>query len=134
MFKTSPAATFVCLISLWALTMLVLTASAFPGCSGPASAQPCNFIALAKQGARQVRRHSPYLGFQVLDRGSSVYVHQPIPDGYMDGPPGVLIDKKSCRICEVDYYGSIPAGDDSRFIRRGKVLLSVPPERPRPVS
>lgn len=131
MLKSSFAAIYGCLIGLVGLTLLMTSAIVAPGCTGVPSAHPCDYVALAKQGASQFGGHSKRDGFEVLDRGSSVYVHQPLPAGWTDGPPGVLIDKKSCRICEVRAYGSLPRSIDTFDPPKGRVLASVPPEQPR---
>ncbi len=92
------SAIYALMVSLIALTGLVLTAAIAPGCTGPAAHQPCDFVAVAKEA--KTYRYSPTCGFQVWAAGSSAYVSQPAADA-----SGVVIDKRSCRVCEVKRYG-----------------------------
>lgn len=109
--------------------LAALSASAFssPGCTGPQSQQPCDYVQSFKHAAtRQAGGYSTALPFQVLDLGSSVYVGQAAPAGAVTHTPGAVIDKKSCRVCRVDAVGAYLAEDGLR------VLAVHSAERPRP--
>jgi len=108
------------------LCALAVSAIAAPGCTGPISDQPCDYVAKFKGAVAQFRGHSPYFPIQVLDVGSSVYVLQTAPprSGFMPHTPGALIDKKSCRICQADGYATRSGEEGLR------VLASSPPDKP----
>lgn len=85
------------------LVLLVLAATLNPGCSGPATDKPCDYLAKFKQGASTAGGYARYAEIEVLDQGSAVYVLQRTSDpNIILHTQGVLIDKKSCRICEVN--------------------------------
>jgi hypothetical protein len=122
---SAPTAGYVFLISGAALTLLVLAAVVAPGCSGPPSTEPCDYVTKFKEGAASFRGHSRHLPIEVLDQGSSVYVQQFSNDpGVLLHTPGAVIDKRSCRVCQVDGYST--AGRTARHL----VLATYPPEQP----
>lgn len=122
---TSPTAGYVFMISAGALTLLALSAVVAPGCTGPKSLEACDCLAKFKEGAAQARGYSRTAGIEVIDQGSSVYVQQFTNDpGIILHTPGVLIDKRSCRVCEVNGYSSV--GREARRV----VLATYPAERP----
>lgn len=85
-----------------------MAATISPGCTGPVSRVPCDYLAKFKEGAATKRGYSRAAGIEVVDLGSSVYVQQFTDDpGVILHTPGVLIDKRSCRVCEVNGYSSV---------------------------
>jgi len=109
---------YAMMVALSALAMFAVTNLAAPGCSGPPVAA-CDFLAVGAQAAKANDRGlSPYFETVAYDAGSSVYVtNGPAPPGVLLEPPGVLIDKKSCRVCKVDI---------SRTVLEGTVLARAP--------
>ncbi|MBU1346898.1 MAG: hypothetical protein KKA16_08085 [Alphaproteobacteria bacterium] len=107
------------------LVLLVGVDRASPGCAGPA-VERCDYIAAAKAGiARQDRApFYPELGIEVFDLGSSVRVQQNYPRVGLIHGSSVMIDRRSCRVCEIDSYRD--PTDESR----GRLELSIPPEDP----
>lgn len=128
--RVAPPAAFTVMVSLLALGTLVLMAAGEPGCTGPASRNPCDWLAKFKEGAASVRTHSPYFAVEVLDLGSSAYATHVAPANarYILHTPGVLIDKKSCRICQADYYAT-RGGDEGL-----PLIARYPAERELPMS
>ena len=126
--QVMPTPAFGFIVSLSSLAILVLVALASPGCTGPVSAEPCDWLAKFKEGAARVRTHSPYFDVEVVDLGSSAYAThvQPPNVRYILHTPGVLIDKRSCRICQADFYAQY--GSDGGL----PVLVRYPAERPLP--
>ena len=87
---------------------LVLLAGAdhsAPGCTGP-QVQRCDFVEVATRALASDpggRRFETALGFEFIDKGSSVQVQQYLkdhPSSLFEGP-AVLIDKRSCRPCSI---------------------------------
>ena len=111
------------------LTLLVGVDHASPGCTGPA-VQRCDYVETAKaaNSGPDDRPFRTYLGFNVFDQGSSVYVQQSFPVEAFVHASAVRIDKKSCRPCEVIYYGHIPPPIDNHGYPRGRLIQSYPPE------
>lgn len=120
-------ATYAYFAGLLATAMLVGANLAAPGCTGPRSPAPCDFVAIAKVEAEPFNPYSPYSRIQVLDRGSSAYVHE----RDRSHGPGVLIDKASCRVCEAHAYSdALPDFLLEPGQSNGRVLYSAPSERP----
>jgi hypothetical protein len=104
---------------------VTLTAVIAPGCAGPVSKTPCDYLQIARDALGHGRGFSPYFPVQVLDEGSSVYLQQSADPGlgFILHTPGVLIDRTSCRVCQVD-------GNDRYGTDHGRtVLASYPAER-----
>lgn len=114
---------------LAALTLLTGANLAAPGCTGPA-VQRCDYVATAKVAVQSSVHHpfQPDLGYEVFDRGSSVRVQQFTPPGEpeLNHAPSVLIDKKSCRACAVDWYQPTPKWPDDP--EQGPLLMRIPAE------
>ena len=103
--------------ALAGLAALSVSAISSPGCTGPASVEPCDYLARFKDAAtRQAGGYSQALPFQVLDLGSSVYVKQAGSEGAVAHTPGVVIDKKSCKVCRVDRTDVYVAEDGLRVL------------------
>ena len=101
------------------LTLLVGFAHATPSCTGPA-VERCDYIETAKavNSDPDDRPFRSYLGFNVFDQGSSVYVQQSFPVDAFVHASAVRLDKKSCRPCEVIFYGHLPPPiDESDYPR-----------------
>ena len=112
------------------LTLLMGADHASPGCTGPV-VERCDYIETAKaaNSGPNDRHFRDALGFNVFDQGSSVIVQQSYPVDAWVHASSVRIDKKSCRPCEVIYYGHLPPpfkGDPPR----GRLIQSLPPEDP----
>ncbi|MNE07222.1 hypothetical protein D3C80_998310 [compost metagenome] len=82
-----------------------------PGCTGPA-VRRCDYVATAKTALTAstgvhalMHPFSSDRGFDVFDYGSSVLVQQsdPFQGDALSHASSVLIDKKSCRPCEIGY-------------------------------
>jgi len=113
------------------LVLLVGADHVSPGCTGPA-VERCDYIEAAK-AANSGPDDQPfltYLGFNVFDQGSSVWVQQSHPVDAFVHAPAVRIDKKSCRPCEVIFYGHLPPPIDERDYPRGRLIQSTLPEDP----
>jgi hypothetical protein len=124
--KAGPLAAFgmiAALVGLCGLTMVPVVA---PGCTGPVSDQPCDYVAQFKAVSTRFHGHSPYFPIEVMDLGSSAYVRQTAPpdSGFVLHTPGALIDKKSCRVCRADGYAAY--GDDDGL----RVLARYPSDKP----
>jgi len=121
--------TFVLFSVLAGLTLLSGANYAAPGCTGPA-VQRCDYIATAKVAVAQTEHHpfQPDLGFEVFDQGSSVLIQQYTPPGEpeLNHAPSVLIDKRSCRVCSVDWQ--VPTPYDRSSPQRGRLLERIPAE------
>lgn len=113
------------------LTLLVGADHVSPGCTGPAVAQ-CDYIATAKaaNSGPKDRHFSSDLGFNVFDQGSSVVVQQSYPVEALVHATAVRIDKKSCRPCEVIFYGHMPPPFAGLDPPRGRLIQSTAPEDP----
>lgn len=102
-----------------------------PTCTGPV-VERCDYVAVAKAAVAQTEHHpfQPDLGFEVFDQGVSVLIQQYTPPGEpgLNHAPSVVIDKRSCRACAVDWQQ--PAPYDSRDPPRGPLLSRIPPEDP----
>lgn len=114
---------------LGGLVLLSGTNHAAPGCTGP-TVQRCDYVAIATVAVAQTGHH-PFqtdLGFEVFDQGSSVIVQQFTPPGEpeLNHAPSVLIDRRSCRACRVDWHQPTPRVD--RESRLGPVIQRVSPE------
>lgn len=107
------------------LVLLVGVDQASPGCTGPA-VERCDYVAAAKAAiARQDRTpFFPELGVEVFDLGSSVRVQQNYRHVGLIHGSSVMIDRRSCRVCEIDGYRD--PTDESR----GRLELTIPPEDP----
>ena len=106
--------------ALGGLVLLVGADHAAPGCTGP-EVKRCDYIATAKAAVagHPHRRFYPDLGFEVIDMGSSVRVQQYLPDnapGLFEGP-AVLIDRKSCRPCNVEVHASTESDASALVVR-----------------
>lgn len=101
-----------------------------PGCTGPEVKQ-CDYVATAKTALAAstdaYARFHPFSqdrGFDVFDYGSSVLVQQSDPfegDDWLGHGSAVLIDKKSCRPCEIGY--AYPDLEE-----RGPLIMQAPAE------
>ena len=113
------------------LVLLVGANHASPGCTGPAVVR-CDYVATARIAVSQTEHHSfqPDLGFEVFDQGSAVLIQQYTPPGEptLNHAPSVLIDKKSCRACAVDWQ--VPITGDPRDPPLGPVISRIAPEDP----
>lgn len=111
------------------LALLVGADHVSPGCTGPAVEQ-CDYIATAKaaNSGPEDRPFRSYLGFNVFDQGSSVWVQQSFPVDAWVHASAVRIDKKSCRPCEVVFYGHLPPPFDGLDPPRGRLIQSIAPE------
>jgi hypothetical protein len=108
------------------LTLLMGADHASPGCTGPV-VERCDYIETAKaaNSGPEDRHFESVLGFNVFDQGSSVVVQQSFPAEALVHASAVRIDKKSCRPCEVVFYGHLPPplpGDPPR----GRLIQSLP--------
>lgn len=121
---------------LASLTLLMSANYVSPGCTGP-EVRRCDYIAAAKialAGSRSPQAifhpFSPDRGFEVFDQGSSVLVQQADPFGpdWMSHASSVLIDKKSCRPCEVGYSQREPTFPEDAM--RGPMIMQAPAEDP----
>lgn len=116
------------------LAGLVLLAGAdhvSPGCTGPA-VERCDYIAVAKaaNSGPNDRHFRSGLGFNVFDQGSAVWVQQSYPVDSLVHASAVRIDKRSCRPCEVIFYGHRPQPLDRADASRGRLIRSIAPENP----
>ncbi|WEK58464.1 MAG: hypothetical protein P0Y52_02690 [Candidatus Brevundimonas phytovorans] len=100
-----------------------------PGCTGP-EVRRCDYVATAKTAlAASTDVHARFhpfsqdRGFDVFDYGSSVLVQQsdPFEGDALNHGSSVLIDKKSCRPCEIGY--AYPGLEE-----RGPLILQAPAE------
>lgn len=111
------------------LVLLAGANHAAPGCTGPA-VQRCDYVTTATAAVAQTRHHSfqSDLGFEVFDQGSSVVVQQFTPPGEpeLNHAPSVLIDKRSCRACQVDWHQPTPRVDPESTL--GAVIERIPAE------
>ncbi len=99
-----------------------------PGCTGP-EVRRCDYVATAKTALAAstdayalTHPFSAERGFDVFDYGSSVLVQQRDPFGWGHAS-SVLIDKKSCRPCEIGY-------SDLEAEERGPLISHSPAEDP----
>ncbi len=92
-------------VSVTAIPLVANVAS--PGCTGPPARQPCDFVRLFRAATANLSEHHPMFAVRVADLGSSVYVQQPSLPQFLSHLPGVLIDKRSCRVCRVDGYATL---------------------------
>lgn len=126
---TLGAGTFALFAVLAGIGLLVGTTEAVPGCTGPA-VDRCDYISTATTAVAGTEHH-PFqsdLGFEVFDQGSSVIVQQFTPPGEpeLNHAPSVLIDKKSCRACQVDWHQTTPrTASDSSL---GPIIQRTPAE------
>jgi len=114
---------FIVFAAIGGLTRLMAANHAAPGCTGPA-VQQCDYIAAAKAATTTASGSEflPRRGFEVFDLGSSVRVQQYYPRVGLIESASVLIDKRSCRVCEIGTYLD-PFNDT-----RGQLLLRTSPE------
>lgn len=97
--------TFIVFTVIGGLALLMGTNNASPGCTGPA-VHRCDYIETAKAATIAANR-GPFQrsrGFEVFDLGSSIRVQQYYPRMGLIESPSVLIDKRSCRVCEIGTY------------------------------
>jgi len=136
MLKTSEMLTlgfgaFSIIAVLAGLVLLVGANHASPGCTGP-KVQTCDYVASAKTAVAQSEFHpfQPDLGFEVFDQGSSVLVQQFTPPGEpsLNHAPSVLIDKNSCRACNVGWH--MPTRGDALDPYVGPLITRVPADDP----
>lgn len=111
------------------LTLLAGANHASPGCTGPAVSR-CDYLTTAKDAVRRSRHH-PFqndLGFEIYDQGSSVLVQQFTPPGEpsLNHAPSVIIDRRSCRVCDVGWQW--PARGDPKDPHVGRLIRRVPAE------
>jgi len=107
---------------LGGLALLTGADHAAPGCTGP-EVRRCDYIETAKiaqaSDPHSHRKFHPDLGFEIVEMGSSVRVQQYLPDGspgLFEGP-AVLIDRKSCRPCNVEVRTPTDSDATARFTR-----------------
>ncbi len=128
-FITLSMDTYAVFAMLMGLALLMVANQSAPGCTGPA-VQRCDYVETAKiaNSGPYANAFDPSLGFNVFDKGSSVVVQQSYPlVGGIHGA-SVLIDKKSCRPCQVDEYGYVSPPFTRRDIQRGKLIQSTAPD------
>lgn len=122
---------FSIFVVLAGLALLVGADHASPGCTGP-EVQRCDYVANARVAVAQSQHHSfqSDLGFEIFDHGSAVLVQQFTPAGEpsLNHAPSVLIDKKSCRVCAVDWQ--IPTGGDPLDPHVGPIIARIPAADP----
>ena len=130
-FITLDMTSYAVFAVLAGLVLLVGTDHASPGCTGPA-VERCDYIEAAKMAnsGPEDRPFRSYLGFNVFDQGSSVWVQQSFPVDAFVHASAVRIDKKSCRPCENIFYGHLPPPMDQRDYPRGRLIESTVPEDP----
>lgn len=107
------------------LALLVCANLAARGCAGPPSAQPCDVFKIARDAVADRRGFSERWGMIAMEAGSSLYVRDHQPPYEIAGilhTPGVLIDRKSCRVCRVDGYATMLDGERP-------ILLTTPPKQ-----
>ena len=113
------------------LVLLAATNGVAPGCTGPV-VQQCDYVATAKAAVSQSKRHrfQADLGFEIFDQGSIVLVQQFTPPGEpeLNHAPSVLIDRKSCRACQVDWH--FPTRGDPLDPHVGPLESRIPAEDP----
>lgn len=124
-------ATFSFFGILGGLTLLVGTNHAAAGCTGP-EVPRCDFIEAATEAVSQSQHH-PFqssLGFELYDQGSSVLVQQYTPPGEpsLNHASSVVIDRRSCRVCSVDWQWMTDGDPRSPYI--GRLITRVPAEDP----
>lgn len=125
MLRMPPTYTYFVIVG--GLALLACANLAAPGCAGPPSARPCDFFQIAKDAVAHTRGFSERWGMVALDDGSSVYVRDHQPPYEVAGilhTPGVLVDRKSCRVCRVDGYAAISEDERRTFL--------VTPPKPLP--
>jgi hypothetical protein len=118
-------------VVLGGLALLSVTNEAAPGCTGPV-VQHCDYVSSAKAAVAKSNYH-PFqrdLGFEIFDQGSTVLVQQFTPPGEpeLNHAPSVLIDRRSCRACRVDWH--FPTGGDPLDPHLGPLVSRVPAEDP----
>lgn len=100
-----------------------------PGCTGPV-VERCDYVAAATAAVAQSSHHpfQPDLGFEIFDEGSSVIVQQFTPPGEpeLNHAASVLIDKRSCTACMVDWHQPTRRVDPDSTL--GPLLMRVPAE------
>ncbi|MNT36207.1 hypothetical protein D3C72_1722750 [compost metagenome] len=115
--------------ALGGLAFLMNANHVAPGCTGPEVSR-CDYVATAKTALAvstdayaRIHPFSPAQGFDVFDYGSSVLVQQSDPSegDALSHASSVLIDKKSCRPCEIGY--AYPDLEE-----RGPLILQTPAE------
>ncbi len=92
-----------------------------PGCTGPVR-QTCDFFSVADRAFP----HEPELPVQLVDAGSSVIVQQPGLPGWIMERPSVLVDRRSCRVCDVGDYGW-GWEPDATYRRPPDLIATYPP-------
>jgi hypothetical protein len=122
--------TFALFVVLAGLLLLMGTNHAAPGCTGPV-VKRCDYVAAAKQAVRL--KGYPFqsdLGFEIFDNGSSVRVQQytPVGEPSLNHASSVLIDKKSCRPCRLEWH--YPTRGDPRDPHPGDLIARVPADDP----
>ena len=121
-------AVFSIFAALGGLAFLMNANYVAPGCTGP-QMRRCDYVATAKatlaassDAYARIHPFSPDRGFDLFDYGSSVLVQQSDPfggDSWLSHGSSVLIDKKSCRPCEIGYaYPNLE--------ERGPLILQTP--------
>lgn len=130
-FITLDMMSYSLFVMLAGLVLLMATDHSTPGCTGPA-VERCDYIETAKaaNSGPDDRHFQAALGFNVFDQGSTVYVQQSFPVDAFVHASAVRIDKKSCRPCEVIYYGHLPPPRDRLDYPRGRLIQSTLPEDP----
>ena len=113
------------------LALLAAADHVSPGCTGPA-VERCDYIAVARaaNSGPNDRHFRTDLGFNVFDQGSAVWVQQSYPVDYFVHASAVRIDKRSCRPCDVVFYGHRPPPLDRIDAPRGRLIQSTAPEDP----
>lgn len=118
---------FALFMMLSGLVLLVGANHAAPGCTGPA-VQRCDYVGTAKAAVGRSRPVQTDLGFEVYDQGSSVIVQQWTPPGEpsLNHADSVLIDKRSCRVCMIDWHYPTDRHPDNPSL--GPLLMRTPAE------
>ncbi|WP_395943072.1 hypothetical protein [Brevundimonas sp.] len=111
------------------LALLAGANLASPGCTGPV-VERCDYVASARVAVAGSGHHrfQTDLGFEIFDQGSAVLVQQFTPPGEpsLNHAPSVLVDKRSCRACRVDWHFSTRGDPLDPYV--GPLMRRVPAE------
>jgi len=102
----SPPAQFGFFIACAAAGLLViwpLTSRYKAGCGGPPSPVRCDYERIFREDPRALFRSDQETYFDFEDRGATLELSQVRRRVAPGGRAYVLIDKSSCRVCEVSY-------------------------------
>lgn len=102
----SPAMAFAIVIACAAMAMLMilpLSSTYKAGCGGPPSPTQCDYEDIFQAEPRALFTTDARAHFVLDDRGATIEVSPEFRPAIPGGRAYVLIDKKSCRVCEVSY-------------------------------